>query len=478
MGEYALYDEFKERYSYLNLREQQYLNMFLKIINLPFKHESNDKNFVSELNEKEEKYISSFVSKNINNNNYDAIDNYIEQKILIIDNKVKASIELKKLSNFISSLNINDDIDILSYVVKNNKIITLIKCLIPDTVKSVNVYSLFNDYQDDVLVDIITVYCDINNIHVDYDYNDNSDLYLNNNLKLFLKDIERYSLLSTKEEHDLAVLMSQGDKVARDKFINSNLRLVVSIASRYKDMGIEFLDLISYGCEGLITAADRYDVNRGYKFSTYATHWIKMPIMRAVYAGDYTIKKSIATGFLYSKIKQATSKLSISLGRTPTNEEISEVVNIPVKKVEQVISYYRPLVYIDTYINDEERSVQDILDVTDETFDSSFDSKELIKIIDDALSGSNKKYKISDRDFKIIQLRYGLTGLDPMTLEEIGKMFNLTRQRVNQIVNDSIPKLRKMIDVRLLTKYLDDETIEKYSTKIRKKKKKKKEDNN
>src|SRR5574344_1171724 len=115
MGEYALYDEFKERYSYLNLREQQYLNMFLKIINLPFKHESNDKNFVSELNEKEEKYISSFVSKNINNNNYDAIDNYIEQKILIIDNKVKASIELKKLSNFISSLNINDDIDILSY---------------------------------------------------------------------------------------------------------------------------------------------------------------------------------------------------------------------------------------------------------------------------------------------------------------------------------------------------------------------------
>ncbi|MCL2638984.1 MAG: RNA polymerase sigma factor RpoD [Oscillospiraceae bacterium] len=270
-------------------------------------------------------------------------------------------------------------------------------------------------------------------------------------VKIYLKEIGRFPLLSAEEEIDLATRMAQGDSYARRRLSEANLRLVVSIAKKYVGRGMQFLDLIQEGNLGLIKAVEKFDYTKGYKFSTYATWWIRQAITRAIADQARTIRIPVHMVETITKVKKISSQLLHKNGHEPTADEIAKEINLPVERVREIIRISQDPVSLETPIGEEEDShLGDFIPDEDAPAPAEAASLTLLKEqLSDVLS------TLTDREEKVLRLRFGLTDGRQRTLEEVGREFNVTRERIRQIEAKALRKLRHPSRSKKLKDFLD-----------------------
>ena len=270
-------------------------------------------------------------------------------------------------------------------------------------------------------------------------------------VKVYLKEIGRVPLLTPEEEIDLATRMSEGDPYARKRLSEANLRLVVSIAKRYVGRGMQFLDLIQEGNLGLIKAVEKFDHTKGFKFSTYATWWIRQAITRAIADQARTIRIPVHMVETINKVKKVSSQLLHKNGHEPTSEEIAEELNMPVDKVREIMRVAQEPVSLETPIGEEEDShLGDFIQDEDAPAPSEVASHTLLKEqLGEVLA------TLTPREEKVLKLRFGLEDGRSRTLEEVGKEFNVTRERIRQIEAKALRKLRHPSRSKKLKDFLE-----------------------
>ena len=257
-------------------------------------------------------------------------------------------------------------------------------------------------------------------------------------VRMYLKEIGNVPLLSGEEEVELAKRVEQGDEEAKKKLTEANLRLVVSIAKKYVGRGMPFLDLIQEGNMGLMKAVDKFDYTKGYKFSTYATWWIRQAITRGIADTGRTIRVPVHMVETINKTLRMTRTLLQELGREPTPEEVAARLNVPVARVREVLKISRDPVSLDTPIGEEDDShLGDFIE--DDTALSPSDSAAFSMLREELKSALES---LTDRERQVIELRFGLLDGRARTLEEVGKEFNVTRERIRQIEANALRKLR------------------------------------
>jgi RNA polymerase primary sigma factor len=259
-------------------------------------------------------------------------------------------------------------------------------------------------------------------------------------LALFLKDIGRVRLLTAQEEVGLAKRIERGELDAKQKMVESNLRLVVSIAKNYRNQGLPFLDLIQEGTIGLVRAAEKFDYRRGYKFSTYATWWIRQAVARSLADKARTIRIPVHIVEKLNRIRRADRSLLMALGREPSSEEVAEVTGMDPEEIDSIRRSAQAPISLEKPVGDEEGAEFGQF-IADEHAESPYDHAVHI-LNQEALQGALES--LSYRERRVLELRYGLGGQQPCTLEEVGRRFNITRERIRQIEHKSLTKLQKL----------------------------------
>lgn len=282
-----------------------------------------------------------------------------------------------------------------------------------------------------------------------YIYSDSSNT--SNAMKMYLKEIEEYPMLSAKEEVELAKAIIDSSEEAKEKFINANYRLVVSIAKRYRKESVDMLDLIQAGNIGLIKAVEKYDYKKGFKFSTYATWWIKQSITRYIDDCENTIRIPVHLHQRINFVKRKKQELANVLQREPSMEELAEVCELEVDKVLDILKSDKNIVSLDTPIKEDEDSSLVEFIPSDAHFGDvvihEVEQNNLREKIDEVLTD------LSDQEQQVLRMRFGLDDDTPKTLEEIGKVFGVTRERIRQIEAKAIRKLRHPSRLKLLKNF-------------------------
>jgi RNA polymerase primary sigma factor len=270
-------------------------------------------------------------------------------------------------------------------------------------------------------------------------------------IRTYLKEIGGVSLLSAKDEVRLAKLIEKGDQDAKNALIEANLRLVVSVAKRYMGRGLNLLDLIQEGNLGLIRAVEKFDYRKGFKFSTYATWWIRQAVSRAIADQARTIRIPVHMVDAINRVTRMQRQLMQDLGRQPTAEQIGQELDLPAAKVEELLELARETVSLEAPMGDTEASLADFIEDEHTRQPDQLTARKIMKEdLRKTLDG------LPERERKIIELRYGLNGNDPMTLEQVGQSFGVTRERIRQMEIRTLRRLQKFRMARALEDAVED----------------------
>ena len=282
-----------------------------------------------------------------------------------------------------------------------------------------------------------------------------TDDITDDSVRMYLREIGKIPLLSLEKETEHAEKAMQGDRRAKDKMAEANMRLVVSIAKRYSGRGLELLDLIQEGNTGLLRAVDKFDPSKGFKFSTYATWWIRQAITRAIADQARTIRIPVHMVETINKLMRTSRRLTQELNREPTNQELAKEMDMDVEKIEYIQKIKQDITSLDAGIGrdgeeGEESTLGDFIEDEDTASPEESATVQLLKEqVREILS------TLSDRERKILEMRFGLNGTKSHTLEEVGLEFAVTRERIRQIEAKALMKLKKHKDSKKLHEYLD-----------------------
>lgn len=307
---------------------------------------------------------------------------------------------------------------------------------------------IVDDYTADLDIDNLIDLAETESADESYDAD---GMLADDSVKLYLKEIGRIPLLTTEEEIKLAERMANGDPAAKKRLSEANLRLVVSIAKKYVRRGMQFLDLIQEGNLGLIKAVDKFDYTKGFKFSTYATWWIRQSITRAIADQARTIRIPVHMVETITKVKKMQSQLLHANGYEPTEDEIAEKLNMPLDKVREIIRIAQDPVSLETPIGEEEDShLGDF--IADDNTPAPQDAASYMMLREQLLE---VLHTLTPREESVLKLRFGLEDGRPRTLEEVGKVFEITRERIRQIEAKALRKLRHPSRSKRLKDYLE-----------------------
>lgn len=465
-----------QAFEYIGLSQKDYYKLVLNEIT-DSKNTYNVNTVYSDfVKERIKKALSDYVGKLIYDSatSFEIINNYINQKFeenLTYEDAIKC---FKKLNTFFKTYNFIPNPDLLIELITKNKI--FIK-MVESIFKHYNLQIISGNYEkifnNTSLILTIETYCMLNNIEIKQKLSeeiyDSIEFETTDSVKAYLKEIERRPLLSVQQERELAQLVAQGDSKARDLFIESNLKLVVSIARKYLNKGLSFLDLIQEGNLGLMTAVDKYDVAKGYKFSTYATHWIRQAITRAIADKGRNVRIPVHT---YEKIvayKKAVISLEAKLGRKPSINEIANEMKLSISKVTKLHKLQSDTVSINTLIGDDkDTELENFIPASEETPEDVAIAGTLQYQVKKLFEDCNLK----EREIEILMLRYGFNDREPMTLEQVGKKYKLTKERIRQIEAEALMKIRRSKHIKTLAVYMQNpekslESIEEFRKKYR-----------
>ena len=455
-------DAIYNKFAFANLSKQDYYNMVIKEIENTKSSFNSDKNYVDYLKKIiESKMIEMIKTKLLDHNeSIRILNNYIQITVKKTDDYNVIMKQIRAFNSFLEKYNYVPTPEILIELInKNENLNDLIKIIFlknKDMIVSGDIEKLTDN---NTLILLLEAYCLINNIEIKQSEENNiyydDDLKLTDSVKIYLREIGEYPLLSIEQQRDLALKILEGDNKARELFINSNLRLVVNVARRYIGNGLTFLDLIQEGNLGLITAVDKYDVKKGFNFSTYAIWWIRQAITKAIEYKGRTIR---IAAHVYEKVqlyKKVFRNLEIKLNREPTINEIADEMELSVSEVSDLQQLQIDVVSINAIIGDEkEKELENFIVSSDDTPEEIATKENMQQDVKNLLISCNLK----PRERDILILRYGLDGKEPMTLVEIGKIYNLTRERVRQIESNALKKIRKSNFVKRLVDYTESPT--------------------
>ena len=357
------------------------------------------------------------------------------RELVSLGKKKKGILEIQEINDFFSDMELDSDQmeKVFDYLEANN----------------VDVLRISND--DDDIPDEI-VMSDEDDIDVEkIDLSVPDGISIEDPVRMYLKEIGKVPLLSAEEEVELAKRMADGDEEAKKRLAEANLRLVVSIAKRYVGRGMLFLDLIQEGNLGLIKAVEKFDYHKGFKFSTYATWWIRQAITRAIADQARTIRIPVHMVETINKLIRVSRQLLQELGREPTPEEIAAELDMPVERVREILKISQEPVSLETPIGEEEDShlgdfiQDDNVPVPAEAAAQTLLKEQLDEVLD----------TLTEREQKVLRLRFGMDDGRARTLEEVGREFNVTRERIRQIEAKALRKLRHASRSRKLKDYLD-----------------------
>lgn len=352
---------------------------------------------------------------------------------------------LSNVSNYVDEFKFEDVFVVIKEISNNKKI----KLCLESCVKNgeINISNVNDDYKTATFISLIEIYCDNNdikfiqdNMELDKAFLDN---YADDNLKIYLREMGKYPLLTAEEEKSLFIKFQEGSSIAKEKIIVSNLRLVVSIAKRHIGKGLQFLDLIQEGNAGLIKAVEKFDVDKGFKFSTYATWWIKQAITRAIADLKGVIRIPVHMQEKLNNIKKTSNILYKKLGREPTNEELAIELDMLPEKLEEILILNKNAnaKSLNDLVGDDEDS--EFLDfVPDEN--NNLEETVLTNLSIDIIENLINKTSIKPKEKEILYLRFGIEDGTPRTLEEIGQIYGLTRERIRQIEAKALRKLKNV----------------------------------
>ena len=338
--------------------------------------------------------------------------------------------------------------------VTTKEITDLLEELELDVEQVEKLYDMLENNGIDVIDNLSSTDLDVAPVNLDDDLEEAlsaEGISIDDPVKVYLKEIGRVPLLSPEEEIDLATRMAQGDEAARKRLSEANLRLVVSIAKRYVGRGMQFLDLIQEGNLGLIKAVEKFDHTKGFKFSTYATWWIRQAITRAIADQARTIRIPVHMVENINKVKKVSSQLLHKNGHEPTAEEIAEELDMPADKVREIMRISQEPVSLETPIGEEEDShLGDFIPDEDAPAPAEAASHTLLREqLGEVLS------TLTEREEKVLRLRFGLEDGRSRTLEEVGKEFSVTRERIRQIEAKALRKLRHPSRSKKLKDFLE-----------------------
>ena len=359
--------------------------------------------------------------------------------LVALGKKKKSILDVQEINDFFNDMELNADQmeKVFDYLEANNIDVLRISGDTPDEV-DVDLDDIIISEEDDV---------DMENI----DLSVPEGVSIEDPVRMYLKEIGKVPLLSAEEEIELAKRMADGDEEAKKRLAEANLRLVVSIAKRYVGRGMLFLDLIQEGNLGLIKAVEKFDYQKGFKFSTYATWWIRQAITRAIADQARTIRIPVHMVETINKLIRVSRQLLQELGREPTPEEIAAEMNMPVDRVREILKISQEPVSLETPIGEEEDShLGDFIQDDNVPVPADAAAFTLLKEQLEEVLGT-----LTEREQKVLTLRFGLEDGRARTLEEVGKEFNVTRERIRQIEAKALRKLRHPSRSRKLKDYLE-----------------------
>ncbi len=448
----AIYDSYK----YLLTYEDYTLLVLEEISKLQDNYLNED--YQKELKRKIILKLSQKISEELNSkNSFTLINNYINIKLKDISNLNNCLENFNILNNFFIKYDFTPNPNIMCELINNNEIFNkMINNIFKKYQKQIVSGKIENLFDNDLLLLAIDTYCMINDIEIkelDNFKNDEPDYKFPDSVKMYLKEIGNKKLLTVDEEKELCQKIAEGDSNAKKEFTERNLKLVVSIAKKYTGRGLDLLDLIQEGNLGLMNAVDRYDVNKGFKFSTYATWWIKQSIVRGIAEKGRNIRVPV---HVYEKINaynKTVTNLDNKLGRMPTIDEIANEMGIEPSKVINICKIKDDTTSINKKIKDEDETE------LEELISSNEQSPEEIAInntLNFQVQNLFEKCNLNDKEIDVLMLRFGINISKPMTLYEVGLKYNVSRERIRQIEAKAFMKIRKSKYVKELAEYMEN----------------------
>ena len=373
---------------------------------------------------------------------------YMEEQAVKFEEKLKNLVSMgKKKKNVLELQEINDVFSDMELEAEQmDKVFEYVEA------QGIDILKIMPEVEDDIPDDVDIILSEEDEVDMEkIDLSVPDGISIEDPVRMYLKEIGKVPLLSADEEIELAKRMSEGDEDAKKRLAEANLRLVVSIAKRYVGRGMLFLDLIQEGNLGLIKAVEKFDYQKGFKFSTYATWWIRQAITRAIADQARTIRIPVHMVETINKLIRVSRQLLQELGREPSPEEIAEELDMPVERVREILKISQEPVSLETPIGEEEDShlgdfiQDDNVPVPAEAAAATLLKEQLNEVLE----------TLTDREQKVLRLRFGMNDGRARTLEEVGKEFDVTRERIRQIEAKALRKLRHPSRSRKLRDYLD-----------------------